>query len=78
MEAILVHRLDFPCVAECSCLWRGDRNMAGDVDMAAPAVLHSLLWLQMVLHSLHPFQVELHSPRYCQMALNSPSFVNSQ
>ena len=29
--------------------------------MAAPAVLHSLLWLQMVLHSRHPFQVVLNS-----------------
>ena len=61
MEAILVHRLDFPFFAECSCLWRGDRNMAGDGNMAAPAVLHSLLWLQMVLHSSHLFQVALNS-----------------
>ena len=30
--------------------------------MAAPAVLHSLLWLQMVLHSPHPVEVVLNSP----------------
>ena len=29
--------------------------------MAGPAVLHSLLWLQMVLHSSHLFQVALNS-----------------
>ena len=58
MEAILVHRLDFPFVAECCCSWR---DVAGDGDMAAPAVLHSLLWLQMVLHSSHLFQVVLNS-----------------
>ena len=29
--------------------------------MAAPAVLHSLLWLQMVLHSPHPWRVLLNS-----------------
>ena len=29
--------------------------------MAAPAVPHSLLWLQMMLHSSHPFQVVLNS-----------------
>jgi hypothetical protein len=35
----------------------GDRNMAGDGNMAAPAVLHSLLWLEMtaVLNSLLPW-----------------------
>ena len=40
---------------ESPCLWRGDGNMA------APAVLHSLLWLQIALHSRHPFQVVLNS-----------------
>ena len=61
MEAILVHILDFPLLAECSCSWRGGRNIAGDCNMAAPAVLHSLLWSQMVLHSFHLFQVVLNS-----------------
>ena len=61
MEAILVHGLDFPFVAECCCSWRGAGNMAGDGDMAAPAVLHSLLWLQMMLHSSHLLQVVLNS-----------------
>ena len=38
--------------------------------MAAPAVLHSLLWPQTVLHSPHRFRVELHSPPCCRMALD--------
>ena len=41
--------------AKRSCLWRSDGNMA------APAVLHSLLWLQVVLHSPHAFQEVLNS-----------------
>ena len=41
-------------MAECqiaATAWRGDGNMA------APAVPHILLWLQIVLRSRHPFQV---------------------
>ena len=41
--------------ADGSCLWRGDGSMA------APAVLHSLLWLQLVLRSPRSFQVVLNS-----------------
>ena len=35
--------------------------MAGDGNVAAPAVLHSVLWRQMVLHSPHLCQVVLKS-----------------
>ena len=60
---LLVHRSHVAFFAQRSCFWRGDCNMA------APAVLHSLLWLQTVLHSPHRFRVELHSPPCCRMAL---------
>ena len=49
---LLVHRSHVAFFAQRSCFWRGDCNMA------APAVLHSLLWLQTVLHSPHRFRVE--------------------
>jgi len=69
-----------------SCLWRGDINMA------APAVLHSLPWLQMVavlhslpwlqmvavLHSLLWLQMVLHSSHPFQVVLNSPPSFNCQ
>ena len=61
---LLVHRSHVAFFAQRSCFWRGDCNMA------APAVLHSLLWLQTVLHSPHRFRVELHSPPCCRMALD--------
>ena len=68
--------------AEGSCLWRGNRNMAGAGNMAAPAVPHSLHWLQMAPDGGNiagdgniAAAAVLHSLLRLQMVLHSPHLL---